>query len=60
MLEERVQELEKKLDKEIKNNEALAKRVFGLMRKVREEKAEWAEKEEVSCSKNEAAKDMVS
>jgi hypothetical protein len=25
MLEERVQELEKKLDKEIKNNEALAK-----------------------------------
>jgi hypothetical protein len=54
MLEERVQELEKKLDKEIKNNEALAKRVFGLMRKVREEKVE------VSCSKNEATKDMVS
>jgi type IV secretory pathway component VirB8 len=65
MLEERVQELEKKLDKEIKHNEALAKRVIGFMRKEREEMAKQDEKEEaskkkeVSCSKNEATKDMV-
>jgi type IV secretory pathway component VirB8 len=65
MLEERVQELEKKLDKEIKHNEALAKRVIGFMRKEREEMAKQDEKEEaskkkeVSCSKNEVTKDMV-
>jgi phage gpG-like protein len=59
MLDERVQELEKKLNKKIKHNEALTKRVVGLMRKEREEKMEWAEKEEASRSK-EATKDMVS
>jgi hypothetical protein len=65
MLEERVQIFLKKLDKEIKHNKALAKRVVGFMRKEREEKAEPTEKEEASkkensCSKNEATKDMVS
>jgi hypothetical protein len=61
MLEERVQELErKKLNNKIKHNKALAKRVIGLMRKEREEKAEWARKEEASHSKKEATKDMVS
>jgi hypothetical protein len=44
MLEDWAQELEKKLDKEIEHNEALAKRVVGLMRKEREEKAERAKK----------------
>jgi hypothetical protein len=40
MLEERVQELEKKLDKEIMHNEAMAKRVIGFMRTEWKEKAE--------------------
>jgi hypothetical protein len=62
---ERVQELEK-MDKEIKYNEALAKRVACFVRKEPDEKVERGEKEEASrkkeasCSKNEATKDMVS
>jgi phage gpG-like protein len=47
MLEERVQELEKKIDKKIKHNKALAKKVTGFMRNA-------------SRLKNEATKDMVS
>jgi hypothetical protein len=61
MLEEMIQELEKKkVDKKIKHNKALAKKVIGFMRKEPEEKAEWAEKDEASRLKNEATKDIVS
>jgi hypothetical protein len=61
MLEERVQELKKELEKEIKHNEALAKRLIDFIRKEQEEKAERTEKEEeASRLKNEATKDMVS
>jgi hypothetical protein len=53
------------MDKEIKYNEALAKRVTCFVRKELDEKVERGEKEEASrkeasCSKNEATKDMVS
>jgi hypothetical protein len=59
MLEELVEELEKKLDKEIKHNQALAKRVVEFMRKERVEE-ETLKKKEVSCSKKkEATKDMM-
>jgi hypothetical protein len=60
MLKERVQELKKELEKEIKHNEALAKRLIDFIRKEQEEKAERTEKEEASRLKNEATKDMVS
>jgi hypothetical protein len=54
------------MDKEIKYNEALTKRVACFVRKEPDEKVERGEKEEASrkkeasCSKNEATKDMVS
>jgi phage host-nuclease inhibitor protein Gam len=51
MLEERLEELEKKLDKKIKHIQALAKRVVKFMRKERDEKEE--------ASKNETTKYMV-
>jgi hypothetical protein len=47
ILEEWVQELEKKLDKEIQHNQDLVKRVVGLL------------KEEASRSKMETTEDMV-
>jgi hypothetical protein len=53
MLDERVQELEKKLDKEIKYSQALAKRVVILL------KEEATKKEEASLLKKETTKDMV-
>jgi hypothetical protein len=52
--------IRKKLDIKIKHNEALAKRVIDLMRKEQEDRAERTEKEDVSCLKKEATKDMVS
>jgi predicted Holliday junction resolvase-like endonuclease len=53
VLEEWVQELEKKLDKEIQHNQDLVKRVVGLL------KEEAMKKEEASRSKMETTEDMV-
>jgi hypothetical protein len=51
MLEERVKKLEK-IDKEIKYNQVLAKRVVELLRKERDEKEEASKKKEASRYKD--------
>jgi hypothetical protein len=51
MLEERVKKLEK-IDKEIKYNQVLAKRVVKLLRKERDEKEEASKKKESSRYKD--------
>jgi hypothetical protein len=59
MLEERVQELGKKLDKEIKHNQVLAERVVRLLKKEEAMKEEPSKKNEPSPLKKETTKDMV-